>query len=147
MIDSMYDVVWSVDPNNDSMEQTIERMKNFTAEMESLYPVDIVFEIDKAIYKLQPDMENRYELLSIFKEAVWNACKHSRAKHIFVNISYKKQVLLITVQDDGIGFEPEAVRLGRGINEMRRRSNTINASFIIQSEINTGTVIKVQKRF
>ncbi|WP_217789348.1 sensor histidine kinase [Pinibacter aurantiacus] len=147
MIDSMYDVVWSVDPNNDSMEQTINRMKNFTAEMESLYPVDIVFEIDKAIYKLQPDMENRYELLSIFKEAVWNACKHSRAKHIFVNISYKKQVLVITVQDDGIGFETEAVKLGRGINEMRRRSNTIDASFTMQSEINTGTVIKVQKRF
>lgn len=35
MINAMYDMVWSINPNNDSMQLTIERMKNFAQELKS----------------------------------------------------------------------------------------------------------------
>lgn len=89
-------------------------------------------------------MENRYELLSIFKEAVTNACKHSKCKHVFISISYTKNCLTTIIQDDGKGFEVDAVALGKGINEMRRRANLMKARIDIRSEINTGTTVTLE---
>jgi len=146
MVQAMYDMVWSIHPDNDTMQHTIDRMKGFAADMEAAYNTDIVFEIGKAVDKLELDMENRYELLSIFKEAVNNAVKHADARHIQVMLDCKKRLLKMSVEDDGKGFDPDSVVMGRGINEMRRRASAINATLKIKSYINTGTIIKVEMR-
>ena len=76
MVQAMYDMVWSIDPKNDTMMDTIERMKSFAVEAESLHNMDIIFDIEEAAAKLNLDMAHRYELLSVFKEAISNAVKH-----------------------------------------------------------------------
>jgi signal transduction histidine kinase len=146
MVQAMYDMVWSIHPDNDTMQHTIDRMRGFAADMEAAYNTDIVFEIGKTVDKLELDMENRYELLSIFKEAVNNAVKHADARHIQVMLDCKKRLLKMSVEDDGKGFDPDSVVMGRGINEMRRRASAINATLKIKSYINTGTIIKVEMR-
>jgi len=145
MIDSMYDMIWSINPENDSMQHTVDRMKSYAMEMESIHGIDIVFDIDEAVYRPGPGMENRYGLLVVFKEAVLNACRHSRARHIYVHLSYKNRNLLISVQDDGKGFDVDAVKLGRGMSEMQRRASAMGAQLTIESEINTGSVVALEK--
>ncbi len=146
MVQAMYDMVWSIHPNNDTMKNTLERMKDFAIEMESLYNIDIIFDIDEAAIRLDLDMEYRYELLAIFKEAIWNAIKHADAKHIQVSIRIKKDRFFMFIEDDGKGFDLSTAVLARGINDMRRRANAINASFYIESSINTGTVVKIEMK-
>ena len=66
------------------------------------------------------DMEHRYEILSVFKEAVTNAGKHAGGRHIKVSLRYKKGKLLMMIVDDGRGFIMDnATMLGRGISDMR----------------------------
>jgi signal transduction histidine kinase len=48
------------------------------------------------------------------------------------------------IEDDGKGFDVDKTVLGRGMNDMRRRAGDINASFHIESERNTGTIVKVE---
>ena len=48
MVQAMYDMVWSIDPKNDTMFDTIERMKSFAIETEGLHDIDILFDIDEA---------------------------------------------------------------------------------------------------
>jgi signal transduction histidine kinase len=48
------------------------------------------------------------------------------------------------IEDDGKGFDVNKVSLGRGMNDMRRRASNINASFYIESEKNTGTIVKLE---
>jgi len=144
MVQAMYDMVWSIHPDNDTMQHTIDRMRGFAADTEAAYNTDIVFEIGKAVGRLELDMENRYELLSIYKEAVTNAVKHADARHIQVMLDCKKRLLKMSVEDDGKGFDPDSVVMGRGINEMRRRASAINATLKIKSYINTGTIIKIE---
>ena len=146
MVQAMYDMVWSIHPNNDTMKNTLERMKDFAIEMESLYNIDIIFDIDEAAIRLDLDMEYRYELLAIFKEAIWNAIKHADAKHIQISIRIKKDRFFMFIEDDGKGFDLSTAVLARGINDMRRRANAINASFYIESSINTGTVVKIEMK-
>jgi signal transduction histidine kinase len=100
--------------------------------------------VAKSVSKLELDMEHRYELLSVFKEAIMNASRHADARHIQVMLQCKKRLLRMSIEDDGKGFDPEAVVMGRGINEMRRRTSAINATLKIKSYINTGTIIKVE---
>jgi signal transduction histidine kinase len=142
MVQSMYDMVWSIDPKNDTMPDTIERMKSFAAEMENL---NIDFDVDSRVERLALDMELRYELLCIFKEAVMNASRHSAGRNVKVSIRLNKPKLVMMILDDGKGFSmDDAAMLGRGISDIRRRSAAINANLYIESEINTGTVIKVE---
>jgi signal transduction histidine kinase/ligand-binding sensor domain-containing protein len=145
MVQSMYDMVWSIDPKNDTMPNTIERMKIYAAETEHNFPISIDFDIDRQVEKLGLDMEHRYEVLCIYKEAVTNAGKHSGGRHVKVSIRYNNGHLIMMIIDDGKGFlMTEAAMLGRGMSDMRRRAAAINAMLYIESEINTGTVVKLE---
>jgi len=144
MVNAMYDMVWSIDSNNDNMEDVVDRMKNFALEMESLHDVAIIFDVDEEVVKLDLDMQNRYELLAIFKESIHNATQHACAKHIQVVLRRQGGRFFMIIEDDGCGFEVEEVNCTRGINDMKRRAEIIRASLHIESERNTGTVIKLE---
>jgi ligand-binding sensor domain-containing protein/signal transduction histidine kinase len=143
MVQAMYDMVWSINPENDTLQHTVDRMKSYAAEMESMYSPSIIFQVDDQAKELRLRMETRYEMLSIFKEAVNNAARHAHAKYIEVNLQYKKPTLTLCIRDDGKGFDVELVELSRGLSEMRRRAGNINAKITIKSEINTGSMVKL----
>ena len=143
MIQSMYDMVWSINPQNDTMQDTIDRMKAYAGEIENLHGLDIVFDISEEVSRLDLNMEYRYELLSIFKEAMDNIGKHAQARHAHVNLQYQKPKLIMLIEDDGKGFDADAAAAKRGITDMRRRAAAINASFYLESEVNTGTILKL----
>lgn len=145
MVQAMYDMVWSINPANDTMADTIDRMKSFASEIESLHGLNVDFDTDERVEKLKIDMEHRYELLAVFKEAIMNAGRHSGGRFVKVSLRYKKSRLLMMIVDDGKGFNMDnATMLARGISDMRRRAAAINASFYIESEINTGTIVKLE---
>jgi ligand-binding sensor domain-containing protein/two-component sensor histidine kinase len=141
MVQAMYDMVWSINPVNDTLQHTIDRMKSYAAEMESMYSPSIIFQVDEQAKDLRLRMETRYEMLSIFKEAVNNAARHAQAKYIEVSLQYKNSTITLCIRDDGKGFNVELVELSRGLSEMRRRAGTINAKHTLKSEINTGTTV------
>jgi signal transduction histidine kinase/ligand-binding sensor domain-containing protein len=144
MVEAMYDMVWSIDPKNDTMLNTIERMKSFAVETENLYDIDIVFDIDEAAVDLNLDMAKRYELLSVFKEAISNVVKHGSAKHVQVSLRLKNSRFFMMIEDDGKGFDLNKTAFGRGMNDMRRRAEAIRASIYFESEKNTGTIVKLE---
>ena len=144
MVQSMYDMVWSINPGNDTLPDTLARMKEFATEIENSYDVIIVFDLDKQVMKLKLDMEYRYELLSIFKEAVTNAARHSNARHIQLSLRKRNSKLIMLIEDDGKGFDLETGVLGRGMSDMRRRATAIDASFYIESNVNTGSIVKLE---
>ena len=145
MVQSMYDMVWSINPGNDNLPDTIARMREFAVEIENSHDVTLIFDIEKEVLKLQLDMEYRYELLSIFKEAVTNAVRHANARHIQISLRFKNPKLIMMVEDDGKGFEDlQCGLLGRGITDMRRRASAIDASLHIESNENTGSIVKLE---
>ncbi|MEP7377065.1 MAG: two-component regulator propeller domain-containing protein [Chitinophagaceae bacterium] len=145
MVQSMYDMVWSINPGNDNLPDTIARMKEFAVEIENSHDISLIFDIDKEVMKLQLDMEYRYELLSIFKEAVTNAVRHANARHIQISLRFKNPKLIMMVEDDGKGFEDlQCGLLGRGITDMRRRASALDASLHIESNENTGSIVKLE---
>ena len=147
MVQSMYDMVWSINPGNDNLPDTIARMREFASEVENDHDLVVVFDTDPQVLKLKLDMEYRYELLSIFKEALTNVAKHANARHVQVSLRLRNSKLVMMIEDDGKGFDLETGVLGRGISDMRRRASAIDASFYIESNVNTGSIVKLEMKY
>ena len=78
------------------------------------------------------------------KEAITNAARHANAKHIQLSLRLRNSKLIMLIEDDGKGFDLETGVLGRGISDMRRRAAAIDASFYIESNMNTGSIVKLE---
>jgi len=85
-------------------------------------------------------------LYRIIQEGLSNISKHACANHISVSLKGTGHDVLLSVQDDGIGFDPAEVRekLGLGFSSMRERARLIHGEFSISSQPERGTVINVR---
>jgi signal transduction histidine kinase len=86
-------------------------------------------------------------LFRIVQEALSNAVHHAKAGKIVVRVCYQPGGVLIEIEDDGKGFNPQRVpgpEEGHfGIVGMRERCAAINAVFQLESAAN-GTLIRVR---
>ena len=80
-------------------------------------------------------------LLRIMQETISNALKHAAASYIRVSIHVVDHRLTIDISDDGIGFDPSSVRMGKGLSGIEKRARALGATLTIASE--AGTSIRV----
>jgi signal transduction histidine kinase len=89
----------------------------------------------------------RDEIYSIGREALTNAFRHSRAAEIVVEIAYTANYLRILVRDNGIGIDPDVLRVGRdghwGLSGIRERAERIGAKLRLLSRAAAGTEIEL----
>lgn len=75
-----------------------------------------------------------HEILQLVREALSNAVRHSAASTVRVVARVRDGTLVVTVQDDGVGFAPAAaVRVGHGIDNMHRRAALVGATLALQT--------------
>lgn len=86
------------------------------------------------------------ELYWIAQEALNNVVKHAQAKKVAVRLLFDEQGAYLTVQDDGIGFEPAKARQsgGMGLRGMEERAERINGKLEVESAPGHGTTLKVR---
>ncbi len=95
---------------------------------------------------LLPQLSKRIEssIYRIGTEALYNISAHSNAKEISFTIICEKRKIILTIEDDGIGFNPDEIIDKRfGIIGMNEQVKLLNGIFEIQSEPNKGTIIHI----
>jgi hypothetical protein len=97
MMEAMDDMLWSIDPQNDSMKKTVLRIKELTDNMRSSYDVDIDLIVDHKVQALELDMKLRHEIFFFYKEALTFLLDNSSCNQIFVNINQVKHKMLIEI--------------------------------------------------
>jgi len=80
-------------------------------------------------------------LFRIFKEALTNIIKHSKAKNVTVNLEVFADKVVLSIADDGIGMNKSA-GTGRGLANMRTRSKELGGDVTMTSD--KGSTIRVQ---
>lgn len=94
--------------------------------------------------RFAPMIENN--ILRIGQEAIANAAKHARAKHISVALDFTERELHLVVRDDGRGFDsskPSDSTGSFGLVGMRERAEKLRGSLQINSGAQKGTEIKL----
>ncbi len=139
--ENISDIIWSVNPSLDAMDQVLARMRAFGADMAENADIQFTFNAAEEIAHLHSEMDMRKNIYLIYKEAVNNAVKYSRCKQIAISFKSNPDSLCMTIEDDGNGFDTKAKQAGNGLVNMQRRADEINATLNILSHPDTGTSI------
>lgn len=144
---SMSDLVWAVDPRHDTLADVVGRMRQFAGDMIAGAGQDLVFhspdEGDLARCVVSPG--DRRNLYLLFKEAVTNITRHARAAHVEIDLALEGRRLLLSIRDDGCGFDARSQHQGHGLVNLRRRAHDLGASLSIDSAAGGGTRIVLEK--
>jgi ligand-binding sensor domain-containing protein/two-component sensor histidine kinase len=125
---SMSDIVWSIRPDNEKIENLVVRMREYAAQ--TLEPLDIKITIDadeSLVNKVLP-MECRKDLLLIYKEAINNIAKHAGATVVVVSLSNGGKQIQLSIQDNGI-WKGEST--GTGTKSMNERAAANGGKLVI----------------
>lgn len=80
---------------------------------------------------------------SVVMELVNNVMRHSGSENATISLTCDNQSLVISVHDDGRGFDPDAAHSGMGLKNVRGRAQSLHGSMHAQPAEDRGTVITV----
>ncbi|KOS07557.1 hypothetical protein AM493_17045 [Flavobacterium akiainvivens] len=86
----------------------------------------------------------KINLYRIIQEALQNINKYSQADNATVEIIQEGNVLILTITDDGVGFDASVASSGIGMKNLRQRSVTIGATINVVSVPDEGTTITLK---
>ena len=89
MISEMNDIVWAINPRNDSMEKILQRMDSFAKPLLAAKNIQFSFSYEPEVLSVNLEMQKRKNFYLIFKESINNALKYSGATMLNVTVSVK----------------------------------------------------------
>jgi len=105
--------------------------------------LDVELDVDPQV-RLAPD--EQIEVFRIVQEGLGNARRHAGASHVEVSITQRAGRRVVSVSDDGVGFDETAVVQGQGVANMRSRAHAIDGALTLRSDPGRGTAIEVVLR-
>ncbi|MGN6426899.1 MAG: sensor histidine kinase [Leifsonia sp.] len=119
-----------------SLDQALQRV---TARFVEETGVHAAFDTDGEPRTAPPAVE--VVALRVLQEALANVRKHARATEVSVRLAFRPAELVLTVADDGGGFDPDAPRDGYGLDGMAARVSEVGGRFELHSRPGTGTTL------
>ncbi|MCO6450630.1 MAG: sensor histidine kinase [Caldilineales bacterium] len=85
-------------------------------------------------------------LLRAVQEALSNVRKHAQATRVNITLSYMDDVVVLDVQDDGVGLQPNSTpgEGGYGLTAMRERVEQMHGSLLVESRPHEGTTLVIE---
>ncbi|MBK8847679.1 MAG: hypothetical protein IPO27_14495 [Bacteroidetes bacterium] len=144
-IERMSDIVWSINPKNDSGRNILAKIKFAATELLESKNIAVHYNIYQGFEKHKFEMEQRKNLFLIFKEAIHNVSKNSEAANCYISILKNSSFITMEITDDGKGFDLlNKQSLGNGIENMKRRAFDMDAKFTLDSAVGKGTTIRIE---
>ena len=84
------------------------------------------------------------EMLRILQEALNNVRKHANARRVIVRLAHRRSSVLLSVRDDGRGFDPATTLRGFGRQSMHERAQSIGARLTVTSKPDRGTTVTLR---
>lgn len=104
-------------------------------------PHTLTVEAETTSRKLPVDRQR--DLILIFKEALHNIIRHADATAVSIKLRQTHDALVLTVQDNGQGFDPAAATSGMGLTNLQRRAAKHSGSVHIASAPAQGTTLTI----
>ncbi len=143
IVESMSDIVWTINPANDPFEKIIVRMRSFAHQLLKAKKVEYTFEVDEQLNRISLPMQVRKNFYLVFKEAVTNLIKYSGATRVAIALLQQDKSIVLRIKDNGGGIPVNAESQGNGLMNMKRRAAEIHAELLVQSGQGEGTGIEL----
>ncbi|MEJ2052889.1 MAG: two-component regulator propeller domain-containing protein [Calditrichaceae bacterium] len=134
IISAMSDIIWSIDARNDSMQDLLDRMRDFSSTSFTDKNIKVNFIHHNIPVNKKIPVQFRQNVFLIFKEALHNILKHAEATQVRIEFTFTGSEYRLCITDNGIGFDSEATHSGNGIKNIQHRSKAINAEIEIENK-------------
>jgi len=149
------EVIDSIDDIDSNIREISHRMS--PAQLESKGLVVVLGNFIKSIKQgkdidikyftnLQSRLTGKYEIniFFLFHELINNALKHSGATELNVQLLDDDEIISLSVEDNGKGFDPEKEHDGTGLKNIRQRVTYLNGDIDIDSVAGQGTAVLIE---
>jgi len=121
-----------------------QQLEDIARKFRSMCGARLEITIPKLVSFVSEDM--LHAIVQTVREALSNIARHANAHNASLVLQESTSLLTLSISDDGDGFDPNTVKLGRGLENMRRRIQHLNGSFDITSQPDQGTSLIVTMR-
>lgn len=143
MLESMDDIVWTINPRNDSMSTLLTRLREYAKPLADSKEIELNFVVSPEAEISTLTLNVRQNVYLIVKEAINNLFKYAQATKAEVRFGKKGKSLEVVVKDNGVGFDSNGISNRNGLKNMHERATTIGAKLDIDSNPENGTVLSL----
>ncbi|HYK46208.1 MAG TPA: tetratricopeptide repeat protein [Parafilimonas sp.] len=144
MVNKLNDIVWLINPDQDSLQKLIQRLEEYARDMAAIKNMHVHVTMPAHLHEYVLPVESRRNIYLFCKEAINNAVKYSEGTLLDVSIKQEDNKLDFSVSDNGKGFDTFTVRRGNGLENMQRRADEIGANLLLKSEKGEGALVCMQ---
>jgi signal transduction histidine kinase/ligand-binding sensor domain-containing protein len=139
---TMDEIVWAVNPHHDTPEGLVNYLEQFASEFLGAAGIRCRLDLPMQLPLWPLTAETRHNLFLALKEALHNTVKHSSATEVRIALTLDDQALVLSVEDNGRGFDLAAAdSTANGLENMRRRLEQIGGRCEIVSAPGQGVKI------
>lgn len=139
------EMIWVVREEHDTVGGLVTRMEDAAGTLLGGV-VDYAFVVDQNLPDAPLAMSTRQDIYRIFKEALQNVMKHAGECRVDITVQHRPPELVVTVCDDGCGFEESRVEPGNGLKLMRARTRRQRIRVTVSSVPEQGTRVEIAAR-
>lgn len=137
----MDEIVWAVNPQNDNLSRLADYLCQMADEFFYESPVRLHKEVPTQLPAFHIRAEVRHDLTLAVKEAFANLLKHAHASKAQLRLIWNQPELMISVEDDGCGFDTKLPSQGNGLGNQQARMKRIGGMVELNSQPGSGTRI------
>jgi signal transduction histidine kinase len=141
LVSALYETVWAVSPENDNLEALGSYLCQVVNQLSDKAQFRCRFHMQHLPRDIQVSSQTRHNMSMAVKEAVHNVIKHAKASEVIVRITFVAELLTVSIQDDGRGFQPFDNNHGNGLLNMKQRLEHIGGTCSIKSQPGHGTTV------
>ncbi|HTE13420.1 MAG TPA: 7TM diverse intracellular signaling domain-containing protein [Chitinophagaceae bacterium] len=143
LLSKMNTIIWTMSSSNDRLDNMIAYTRSYALEFFENTNINCHFETAENIPSTEMSGEKRRNVFLCVKESLNNIVKHSKANDVWIKVTVLPGTLDIQIHDNGIGINFQKLReFGNGLNNMKKRIESIDGNFsIINKEGTTTTLI------
>lgn len=142
VVDSMSEIVWAINPNKDHLGDLSQKMRHFASDLLTARQINFQFNALDLDQDIKVGANVRRELFLIFKEAINNIARHSGCTEVEIEFYFDGDNLVLTLSDNGKGFNVEEKSVGHGVVSMRERTRSLGGESEISSDAERGTRLR-----
>jgi signal transduction histidine kinase len=140
---AMSELVWAVNPRYDTLDGLANYFGRYAQEWLSMAGVRCRLDLPPELPEMPLAASARHQLFLAFKEALNNSVRHAGARDVCVALTMSAEQLVLTLTDDGCGFDTERVTTGHGLRNMTTRLRDLGGFCEIISRPGGGTIVRL----
>jgi signal transduction histidine kinase len=119
-------------------------MRRLASEALPARDIEFTFNAPPTEHDLRVGADIRRQVFLMFKETINNLVRHSKCTRAYIDMKIEGAVLVLTLTDNGQGFDPDRVSEGNGLVSLHRRARSLGGETVVSSRKDEGTTVTIK---